>query len=58
MVNFLSVMVDLSDKIALNKVQSYYIFHRNCRVDVKDITRLKMDSAQVEEFSKTLGEAI
>ena len=58
MVNFLSVMVDLSDKIALNKVQPNYIFHRNCRVDVKDITRLKMDSAQVEEYSKTLSEMI
>lgn len=55
MVNFLSVMVDLADKIAMDKVQPHYIFHKNCRVDVKDSTRLKMDSAKVEEFAKTLG---
>uniref|UniRef100_A0A915DTD8 RING-type E3 ubiquitin transferase n=1 Tax=Ditylenchus dipsaci TaxID=166011 RepID=A0A915DTD8_9BILA len=54
MMNFLSVMLDLSEKIQLEKVQNEYIFYPNCRVDLEDETRLAMSSDQVAEFVQTL----
>uniref|UniRef100_A0A158R5B5 Ubiquitin conjugation factor E4 B n=1 Tax=Syphacia muris TaxID=451379 RepID=A0A158R5B5_9BILA len=54
MINFLSVMLDLSEKITLDKVNTRYLFHPKCRVDLKDATRLKLSSEEAAEFAKTV----
>uniref|UniRef100_A0A7E4VZH7 U-box domain-containing protein n=1 Tax=Panagrellus redivivus TaxID=6233 RepID=A0A7E4VZH7_PANRE len=54
MLNVMSVLLSLSEKITLDKVIPSYIFHPACRVDVRDETRLKFDSEELEEYEKTL----
>uniref|UniRef100_A0A674CNH5 Ubiquitin conjugation factor E4 B n=1 Tax=Salmo trutta TaxID=8032 RepID=A0A674CNH5_SALTR len=54
MINFLSVLQQLSMKIKLETVDPYYIFHPHCRLHVSpEETRLK---ATMEELKTWLGE--
>ncbi len=55
MLNFLSVMYLLSSKISLDKVNILYPFHPNARIDLTDVTRLKLDSEALKQFQGTLG---
>lgn len=55
MVNFASIMLSLSERVTLDKVRVNYLFHPKCRIQLGDETRMKVDSSEVEEFSKTLG---
>lgn len=54
MINFLSVLQQLSMKIKLETVDPYYIFHPHCRLHVSpEETRLK---ATMEELKTWLAE--
>ncbi|CAB1336918.1 unnamed protein product, partial [Coregonus sp. 'balchen'] len=54
MINFLSVLQQLSMKIKLETVDPYYIFHPRCRLQVsREETRLK---ATMEELNTWLAE--
>lgn len=55
MINLQYIFLELSQKVTLDKVIPSYIFHPKCRVDVKDETRLKATSDEVEKFESTLG---
>lgn len=55
MVNFLSVMLHLSEKITLDKVRTNYIFHPKCRLNLVDETRMNADYNRVEQLSKQIG---
>ena len=55
MVNLMFVLLMLSEKVTLEKVISSYIFHPKSRVDVKEETRLKATSEEVEQFESSLG---
>ncbi|KAI6188326.1 U-box domain-containing protein [Aphelenchoides besseyi] len=52
--NFLSVMLQLSTPIELDKVSSNYIFHPKCRLKLADETRIKYTSDDVVNYSRTL----
>lgn len=54
MLNFFDVMLSLAEKVTFDKVNSYYIFHPQCRLDLKDETRLKLDLEQYSAFAKTI----
>ncbi|VDM39742.1 unnamed protein product [Toxocara canis] len=54
MLNFLNVMLELCEKVTLDKVNQNYLFHPNCRVDLSDETRLKLSSEEAAEFAKTV----
>lgn len=54
MLNLMYVLLCLSEKITLDKVDKNYIFHPKCRVDVRDETRLKYNSDEVIEYEKNL----
>ncbi len=55
MLNFLSILYDLSAKVTLDRVDPYYAFNPKCRVNVAGQTRLKLDMESSEAFTKTLG---
>lgn len=55
MLNLMYIMLNLSEKVTLDKVDPNYIFHPKCRVDVKEETRLKYNSDEVADFEKSLG---
>lgn len=55
MVNLMCILLSLSEKVTLDKVVGSYIFHPKTRVDVKDETRLKATSEEVEKYSETLS---
>ncbi|CAD5210325.1 unnamed protein product [Bursaphelenchus okinawaensis] len=54
MLNFLGVMLFLCEKVTLEKVNPQYIFHPNCRFDLKEETRFKFNQKEVEEFVESL----
>uniref|UniRef100_A0AC34QXQ0 Ubiquitin conjugation factor E4 core domain-containing protein n=1 Tax=Panagrolaimus sp. JU765 TaxID=591449 RepID=A0AC34QXQ0_9BILA len=54
MLNLMYVLLNLSEKITLDKVDMNYIFHPKCRMDVRDETRLKYNSDEVIEYEKEL----
>ncbi|KAI6184022.1 U-box domain-containing protein [Aphelenchoides bicaudatus] len=54
MVNFLSVMLHLSEKITLDKVRTNYIFHPKCRLNLVNETRMNADYNRVEQLSKQI----
>ncbi|KAH7714804.1 U-box domain-containing protein [Aphelenchoides avenae] len=50
MLNFFCVLLKLSEKITLDKVAPLYIFHPKSRIDLKDETRLKFNSEELQKF--------
>ncbi|KAL3113487.1 hypothetical protein niasHT_013597 [Heterodera trifolii] len=54
--NVFSVVLLLSDKIVIEKVQSDYLFHPKCRIDTTDESRINMDSEKLETYRKELAE--
>lgn len=58
MLNLMSVLLDLSEKIDLEKVDPNYIFHPKCRVEIKDETRLKYNSDEVTEYENTFSKSL
>lgn len=57
MINFLDVMYELSMKVTLDKVNSYYIFHPKCRIDLSDETRLKLSLEDAALFAGTVEDS-
>ena len=55
MLNFVSVLYELSRPIDLDKVEFAYPFHPESRIKLTDESRLKMSQEEVETFVKTLG---
>lgn len=55
MLNFLSVMYELSAKAELDKIHPLYPFHPESRVDISQETKLKLSAEQYETFVKSLG---
>lgn len=55
MLNLLSVLQQLSVKISLDKVDTYYPFHPNSRVGIKSETRLKALPQHAEKWIKELS---
>ena len=56
MLNLLSVMQQLSEKIRLDKIDLLYPHHPRARLQLKDVTRMKSSSGQVLEWTRKLGE--
>ncbi|GMR36540.1 hypothetical protein PMAYCL1PPCAC_06735, partial [Pristionchus mayeri] len=54
LINVLGVLYELSDKINLDIVNVYYPFQKNSRVNLTDLTRLKMDNAAAEQYQASL----
>ncbi|CAG9530002.1 unnamed protein product, partial [Cercopithifilaria johnstoni] len=54
MLNFFDVMLSLAEKVTFDKVNTYYIFHPECRIDFSDETRLKLDLEQTKAFAKMI----
>ncbi|GMT14366.1 hypothetical protein PFISCL1PPCAC_5663, partial [Pristionchus fissidentatus] len=54
LINMLAVLYELSNKINLDIVNVFYPFQKNSRVNVTDLTRLKMDNAAAEEYQASL----
>lgn len=48
------VMLQLSDKIQLDKVQSNYIFNKKNRLHIEEETRILFTSTEIEEYRNTL----
>ena len=55
MLNFLSVILDLSAKVVVEKVDKNYFQSPNCRLDFSEVTRVNSTSEEADEFSKTLS---
>ena len=58
MLNVLSVILELAEPIRnekLNQVDKYFVFHPKYRINVKDETRFKFNSEQLNEWVQTLG---
>ena len=55
MLNFLSVILDLSVKVVVDKVDRDYFQSPSCRLNFGDETRINATNEEVEEFSKTLS---
>ncbi|CAI4224160.1 unnamed protein product [Auanema sp. JU1783] len=49
--NFLWILFELSQKIAVGKVNVFYPFQDNSRVDLKEETRIKMNSTEAKSFA-------
>lgn len=54
LLNVLGVLYELSNKINLDIVNVYYPFQKNSRVNLTDLTRLKMDNATAEQYQASL----
>ncbi|VDK51091.1 unnamed protein product [Anisakis simplex] len=54
MLNFMDVMLELSEKVVLGKVHPHYLFHPKCRLNISGETRLKLSSEGVMEMAKTI----
>lgn len=54
MLNYLSVFQLLSLKVKLDKIDPYYPFHPDSDVDLKNDTRIKSDTKQLEDWIKNL----
>ncbi|CAD6198782.1 unnamed protein product [Caenorhabditis auriculariae] len=52
--NLQCTLFALSNKITLDKVNPNYPFQSNSKVDISEVTRLKMDLQQAKEFSESL----
>lgn len=50
MLNYLSVLQLLSLKVKLEKIDPYYPFHPNSLVELKNDTRIKGDTRELEEW--------
>ncbi|KAL3273001.1 hypothetical protein HHI36_014457 [Cryptolaemus montrouzieri] len=57
MLNLLSVLQMLSVKIKLDKIDFHYPFHPESMVNIKNDTKLKFTSQEVEEWSKNLKDS-
>jgi hypothetical protein len=55
MINFACVMLSLSERVTVNKLQANYLFHPKCRLHLNDETRMKFDSEEVKQLTETLG---
>lgn len=55
MLNFLSVLQLLSYKVKLDKIDPYYPFHPNSLVELKNDTRIKGDTKELEDWIASLG---
>lgn len=60
MLNLLSIMLEIARPIVtiqsnFDKIKPNYLFHPKYRLGLKDETRLKFNSEQLEEWVKTLG---
>ena len=55
MLNFLSVILDLSAKVVVEKVDKNYFQSPNCRLDFSEVTRVNATSEEADEFSKSLS---
>lgn len=55
MLNLMYVMLDLSEKIMLNKIQDNYIFHPKNRIDLNNEARLSFTPDVVNEISAEVG---
>ncbi|XP_048766609.1 ubiquitin conjugation factor E4 B-like [Ostrea edulis] len=55
MLNLLSILQQLSVKITLDKVDTYYPFHPSSRVGIKSETRLKALPQQAEKWIKEMS---
>jgi ubiquitin conjugation factor E4 B len=54
MLNYLSVLQHLSFKVKLDKIDPYYPFHPKSLIDLKNDTRIKGDSNELEEWMSGL----
>ncbi|KAK0418121.1 hypothetical protein QR680_013382 [Steinernema hermaphroditum] len=54
MLNLLDILYQLSEKIALDKVNPKYIFHPQCRIEMNDETRLKCSQDDVQAYAAAL----
>ena len=54
MLNFVSLMQNLSAKVKVDKVDPMYLFNPNSKVQLKDETRLKMTEQEANDWVKTL----
>jgi ubiquitin conjugation factor E4 B len=52
MLNFISVLYKMAEKVTLDKVNPLYIFHPDTRVIIKDESRLKLRTEELEQFEK------
>lgn len=52
MLNVLSVLLVLSEKVNLDKVSDNYLFHPKSRLPLEDETRFKSGTKDVEEYSQ------
>jgi hypothetical protein len=50
MLNIFSVLLDLSEKIVIEKIQDNYIFHGNCLLKMQEENGIKMDKALLESY--------
>ena len=55
MLQLASTLLDLSEKIPVEKVHDTYIFHPKTRVQVQDDSPINMDSSTLETYKKTIG---
>lgn len=55
MLNFLSVMYYLSEKVQLDKVVPEYLFHPQARVQIAQESRLRLQPDELKEYLSTLS---
>lgn len=58
MLNVLSVLQHLSFKVKLDKIDSFYPFHPQSLVDLKNDTRIKGDTKELDDWVASLCECI
>jgi ubiquitin conjugation factor E4 B len=57
MLNYLSVLQLLSFKIKLDKIDPHYPYHPKSLVDLKNDTRIKSDTKELEEWVANLSKS-
>ena len=56
--NMLHVFQQLSIKIKVDKIDCFYLHHPKCRINMKDVTRLKASSQEVTDWITSLSTSL